>query len=124
MRSTLLRDLVLATTAFSATVSAACLCDDEANNIAAAFGSLVSGYNNDTANELFDDGFVDYSESINSLKNGGCDGPINLLDEAFTSKNDFQTQSAAQPPVPFEVQNVWHTCDVNTDAIASMKALD
>lgn len=112
MRSTILRGLALAATTLFASISAECLCDDEANKIATSFGSLVSGYNNDTVNQLFTDGFIDYSESINSLKNGGCDGPVNLLDKAFTSKSDFQAQSAAQPPVPFEVQNVWHTCDV------------
>lgn len=111
MRTSFLRGLIAATSLIAST-SAACLCDDEANNIANAFGSLVSNYNNATANGLFVDDFVDYSESINSLKNGGCAGPIDLLSEAFTSKSDFETQSAAQPPVPFEVQNVWHTCDV------------
>ena len=113
MRTSTLRSLLLAsTTLLASAASAACLCDDDANKIATAFGSLVSGYNNATANQLFTRDFIDYSESINSLKNGGCDGPINLLDPAFVSKNDFETQSAGQPPVPFEVQNVWHTCDV------------
>lgn len=112
MRSFILRCLALASTGLVASASAACMCDDEANDIAAAFGSLVSGYDNYTANQLFTSDFIDYSESINSLKNGGCEGPIDLMDKAFVSKADFETQSAAQLPVPFEVQNVWHTCDV------------
>jgi hypothetical protein len=101
-------------TAFTSLASATCLLDSQANNIANAFGSLVSNYNNDTANALFIQAFIDYSESINSVKNGACSGPIDLTGLSFSSRLDFETQSAAQPQVPFAVQQVWHTCDVIT----------
>lgn len=90
----------------------ACISKPQAKTIARTFGTLVSAYNNDTATALLAPTFTDYSSSINSLKNGGCSGPIPLLNITFTSRLDYQMQSSQQPPVPFEVQNVWHGCEV------------
>ncbi|KAK6439417.1 hypothetical protein LTR95_004365 [Oleoguttula sp. CCFEE 5521] len=91
-----------------------CLTSSKANEIAQTFGGIIQTYNNDVATALFADDFTDYSGSIQSLKNGGCLAPFNLTAPAFATKQQFQTESAGQPSVPFKVENVWFTCDVIT----------
>nr|OQO18866.1 hypothetical protein B0A51_14532 [Rachicladosporium sp. CCFEE 5018] len=91
-----------------------CLTSSKANEIAQTFGGIIQTYNNDVANALFAEDFTDYSGSIQSLKNGGCLAPFNLTATAFATKQQFQTESAGQPSVPFKIEDVWFTCDVIT----------
>ena len=112
---------VLALAAYSVRFAAAnystagvCLSSYDANTLATNFGRLVSAYSQKLANQTLISDFVDYSESINTLVDGGTAAPRSLLGLSFTSRADFETQSAAQPSVPFQVKNIWYNCNVIT----------
>nr|POE90374.1 hypothetical protein CFP56_71099 [Quercus suber] len=94
--------------------SATCLTNYEANLLAKNFGLLISDYSNSLANETLAPNFQDYSESVNTLIDSAGSSPVPLLGPTFQSRADFETGSAAQPPVPFTVKNVWYTCNVIT----------
>ncbi|KAK3070136.1 hypothetical protein LTR53_010995 [Teratosphaeriaceae sp. CCFEE 6253] len=87
----------------TANTSYNCLSSSDANTLATDFGKLI----------LTSD-FIDYSESINTLKDNGGTSPFSLLGMAFTSRADFEAQSSKQPFVPFQVKNVWYNCNVIT----------
>ncbi|KAI7314765.1 hypothetical protein KC315_g11291 [Hortaea werneckii] len=53
-------------------------------------------------------------ESVNTLINSGGNAPVPLLNPTFSSREEFKIASAMQPPVPFEVQNIWFNCDTVT----------
>ena len=97
--------------AFAALTSAACIDDQSASKLATAFGTLISAYNKTVADTIIASSFIDYSESINTLKNSGCTGPNALTGPTFTSRSGFETESAAQPAVPFKVLNYWFNCN-------------
>ncbi|KAK4542144.1 hypothetical protein LTR36_006991 [Oleoguttula mirabilis] len=92
----------------------ACLSEYQANALATNFGKLVSAYSQKLANQTLAPGFIDYSESVNSLMDGGGSAPVALLGETFSSRAAFESASASQPSVPFAVENVWFNCDTIT----------
>ena len=83
-----------------------CLCLEVATEIVNDFLSLISAYNNDTANALLADSFVDTSDSINYLAGIPLGGPT------FPSKAIFELGQGSQPPVPISLLNIDAvTCD-------------
>lgn len=95
-------------------VNAQCLTSNAANTLATNFGTLVSAYSQKLANQTLTADFIDYSESVNTLIDGGGDAPVALLGETFSSRAAFEAASSQQPSVPFAVQNVWFNCDTIT----------
>jgi len=91
-----------------------CLNQEDANMLATNFGLLISSYSNSLANLTLAPDYTDYSESVNTLIDGAGTAPQSLLGATFSSRAQFETASAAQPSVPFQVENVWFTCDVIT----------
>ena len=84
-----------------------CLCLDVATEIVNGFLSLISAYNNDTANALLADNFVDTSDSIDYLAGIPLGGPT------FPSKAIFELGQGSQPPVPISLLKIDAvTCDV------------
>ncbi|KAK3112489.1 hypothetical protein LTR53_011205 [Teratosphaeriaceae sp. CCFEE 6253] len=98
----------------TANTSYNCLSSSDANTLATDFGKLVSAYTKKLADQILTSDFIDYSESINTLKDNGGTSPFPLLGMAFTSRADFEAQSSKQPSVPFQVKNVWYNCNVIT----------
>ncbi|KAK5125785.1 hypothetical protein LTR85_012061 [Meristemomyces frigidus] len=92
----------------------ACLTYHDASTLATNFGLLVSSYSQKLANETLAPDFIDYSESVNTLIDGGGDAPVALLGETFSSRAAYESASATQPSVPFAVQNIWYNCDTIT----------
>jgi len=91
-----------------------CLNQEDANMLATNFGLLISSYSNSLANLTLAPDYTDYSESVNTLIDSAGTAPQSLLGATFSSRAQFETASAAQPSVPFQVENVWFTCDVIT----------
>jgi len=83
-----------------------CLSSDLATQIANGFLSLISAYDNKTANALLADSFVDTSDSINYLAG------IPLGNPTFPVKAAFEQGQGFQPPVPISLLKVDAvTCD-------------
>ena len=105
-----------------------CLCDADASLLATSFGLTISNYTQALAVQLFAEGFTDQSDSVNQLINTSplpphpvclrvrlhdclADTASQLGTLTFSSKEDFLAGQGAQPAVPFQVLNTWHTCD-------------
>jgi len=97
----------LAAPFFASSVSATCLSQNDASTLANNFGKLVSAYSQKLANQTFTAGFIDYSESVNTLMDNGGTAPKALLGETFASRADFESASSQTPAVPFTVKNLW-----------------
>jgi len=83
-----------------------CLCLDVATEIVSGFLSLISAYNNDTANALLANKFVDTSDSIEYLVG------IPLGSLTFPSKAIFELGQGSQPLVPISLLKIDAvTCD-------------
>jgi hypothetical protein len=74
-----------------------CLNWDTANYLATSFQSLIVAYNNDVAERVLADNFLDFSNSILSLIGAPLDVP------AFSSKAAFEQGQGSQPPVPLVI---------------------
>ncbi|KAK3648400.1 hypothetical protein LTR56_007517 [Elasticomyces elasticus] len=121
MRSFIIAAASLATVAFAlpepmfsgklARRDATCMSADEANQVALNFNHLISDYSDDSANATLTEGFVDYSDSVISLIDGGCTGPLPLGHPTFDSRASFISGQGSQPNIPFEQLNVWYNCD-------------
>jgi len=55
---------------------ATCMSADEANQVALNFNHLISAYSEELANASLTVGFEDYSDSVISLIDAGCAGPL------------------------------------------------
>jgi len=90
---------------------ATCMSADEANQVALNFNHLISDYSDELANASLTVGFVDYSDSVISLIDGGCTGPLPLGQPTFDSRAAFIAGQGSQANIPFEQLNVWYNCD-------------
>ncbi|KAI6827998.1 hypothetical protein KC367_g8070 [Hortaea werneckii] len=106
--------IIAAALAVGSATAQDCLNDNAAGTLATNFGLLISNYSNELADKTIYPDFVDYSESVNTLINSGGNAPMPLLNPTFSSREEFKVASAMQPPVPFEVQNIWYNCDTVT----------
>lgn len=89
-----------------------CLVDDSAMVVAEHFQTLISAYTNASASAFLTTDFTDYSDSVTTLIDGGCNGvPIPLGVATFTSRDQFEAGQGGQPNITFTILNVWHNCD-------------
>ncbi|KJY00710.1 hypothetical protein TI39_contig315g00038 [Zymoseptoria brevis] len=92
-----------------------CMTDEQAQQVANNFKELIAAYSDELANAVLTEDFVDYSDSVIELINNGCsNSPVVLGTATFSSRADFEAGQSAQPPIPFEQLNIWHTCDAVT----------
>ncbi|KAK5116262.1 hypothetical protein LTR62_008589 [Meristemomyces frigidus] len=88
-----------------------CMSYDQATSVANNFKTLIAAYSDSLADSAMTTDFVDYSDSVTSLINGGCQGPVPYGSETFSSLADFKKGQASQPPIPFEILNLWYACE-------------
>ncbi|KAI5264533.1 hypothetical protein E4T47_08742 [Aureobasidium subglaciale] len=91
--------------------NASCISDADASLIATSFGLTISNYTEALAVQLFTTNFTDQSDSVNTLIHEPGLQAQDLGPLTFSSKADFLAGQGAQPPVPFEILDLWHTCD-------------
>jgi len=88
-----------------------CMTDSQAQRVATNFKTLIADYSDELADATMTTDFSDYSGGVNTLINSGCLGPQPLNDATFSSLEEFKAGQGAQPAIPFEQLNLWHTCD-------------
>jgi len=88
-----------------------CMSAADADQVAINFQNLIAEYSDELANASLTVGFQDYSDSVGSLIDAGCQGPQKLGDVTFDSRASFIAGQSAQPPIPFERLNLWYGCD-------------
>lgn len=52
-----------------------CMTKEQAQKVADNFKESIAAYSDELADRIFTVDFVDYSDSVTELINGGCDGP-------------------------------------------------
>ena len=88
-----------------------CMTAASANKVANNFKDLINLHFNKTlAREALCEDFHDYSDGVNELINAGCTGPNTLGAATFSSRTEFINSQSTQPPIPFSILNLWHTC--------------
>jgi len=91
--------------------AATCMTTSNAVKVAQNFRSLIHDeFNTTLAQTALTKDFVDYSDSVIELINSGCTGPVALTTPTFTSRKAFIAGQSSQPPIPFKILNLWHTC--------------
>ncbi|KAK3703786.1 hypothetical protein LTR37_014232 [Vermiconidia calcicola] len=89
-----------------------CMTYDQAMQVASNYGELLSDYSNAAANAYLTRNIVLESDSVNTLINEGCATGAETLGQPTTvGRADFKAGQSAQPNVPFEILNLWHTCE-------------
>lgn len=91
-----------------------CMSDSDATKVANNFKTLIAAYSDSFSNKTMAVDFVDYSDSVMELINGGCEGPEVLGTAVFSSRAEFQAGQGAQPPIPFEIIKTWNACSAVT----------
>ncbi|CAD0084075.1 unnamed protein product [Aureobasidium vineae] len=111
--------------------SATCISAPDASLVATNFGFTISNSTKDVAVQLFTNNFTDQSDGVLTLMNEpGLQAqdvsraninsfhltqPITYLTQlgklTFSSKAEFLAAQGAQPNVPFEILNLWNTCN-------------
>ncbi|KAK4636273.1 Ecp58-1 [Fulvia fulva] len=92
-----------------------CLSDSEAQAVADNFKESIAAYSDALADAAFTTDFQDYSDSVIELIDNGCpNSPVALGTATFDSLASFKAGQGAQPPIPFEILNIWHNCDTIT----------
>jgi len=89
----------------------ACMNDKAAQQVATNFKDLIAAYSDELADAALTEDFTDYSDAVTELINSGCQGPMALGQPTFNNLTEFEAGQSAQPPIPFEQLNLWHTCD-------------
>jgi len=87
-----------------AAAAVTCLTNSTAANLVNGYASLLTAYNNATANALLATGFTDTSDSINFLA-GYALGAI-----TFPSKSAFEQGQGSQPAIGFSVASIDFWC--------------
>ena len=84
---------------------------DEAQQVADNFKLLLTDYSVDLANKVMTSDVVDYSDSVDFLiKKSGVGTPVPYGTPVFSSRADFEAGQGTQPDIPFQQQQIWHTC--------------
>jgi len=93
----------------------ACLTNSEAQTVANNFRKTIAEtFDVAFVKRTFAKTFVDYSDSVNELINGGCPDPneiVELGSPTFSSRKAFIQGQSGQAPIAFNILNVWHNCD-------------
>lgn len=91
-----------------------CLTMDQATHVAQTWAGLIANYSDSVALASIVEDFVDYSESVNSLINNCPQGAAAisrpLLDPSFTNRSSFMIGQSQQPPLTFNIQQVFRGC--------------
>jgi hypothetical protein len=88
-----------------------CMTEADAKKVANNFKDLINlDFNKTLAREALCEDFHDYSDGVNELINAGCKGPNTLGEATFSSRTEFINGQSTQPPIPFDILNLWHTC--------------
>ncbi|KAF2768738.1 hypothetical protein EJ03DRAFT_114268 [Teratosphaeria nubilosa] len=87
-----------------------CMTYDQATKVANNFKTLISAYSNDYANQYLTEDYNDYSDSVTTLIDSGCQGPETLGAVTFDSRAAFEAGQGSQPDIPFELLNMWYAC--------------
>jgi hypothetical protein len=88
-----------------------CMTTAQAVKVAQNFRALIHDtFNTTLAQTSMTADFTDYSDSVIELINSGCSTPQTLGDATFTSRAAFIQGQSGQPPIPFNILNLWHTC--------------
>lgn len=88
-----------------------CMSDAEAQGVADNFRESIANYSDALAEASFTTDFHDYSDSVIELIDNGCpNSPVALGTATFDSLAAFEAGQGAQPPIPFQQLNIWHTC--------------
>lgn len=96
-----------------ATRSTSCMCAADAEKVAQNFADLINKpFSTPLARASMLGSFVDYSDSVSELINSGCNtGPKTLGQATFVSREDFITSQSGQPPISFEILQIWPSCE-------------
>lgn len=90
---------------------ATCMSTDEAQRVAENFKNLINlEFNTTLAKTALTKDFTDYSDSVTELINSGCYGPQPLTEATFTNRKAFIDGQSSQPPIDFEILQIWNTC--------------
>ncbi|KAH9837403.1 hypothetical protein Tdes44962_MAKER08369 [Teratosphaeria destructans] len=87
-----------------------CMTYDQATQVANNFKTLISAYSTDAANQYLTADYTDYSDSVTTLIDSGCQGPQTLGDATFSTRAAFEAGQGSQPDIPFEILNLWYAC--------------
>ncbi|KAG9518272.1 hypothetical protein KCV07_g5686, partial [Aureobasidium melanogenum] len=90
---------------------ATCISAPDASLIATNFGMTISNYTEPLAVQLFTNNFTDQSDSVLTLMHEPGLQAQDLGKLTFSSKANFLAAQGAQPDVPFEILNLWNTCN-------------
>lgn len=107
---------------------ATCISAPDASLIATKFGMTISNYTSPLAVQLFTNNFTDQSDSVLTLMHepGLQAQDVSIFTPrivhfsmlttqlghlTFSSKAAFLAAQGAQPNVPFEILNLWNTCN-------------
>ncbi|KAG9672168.1 hypothetical protein KCU95_g17040, partial [Aureobasidium melanogenum] len=90
---------------------ATCISASDASLIATKFGMTISNYTEPLAIQLFTNNFTDQSDSVLTLMHEPGLRAHDLGHLTFSSKSAFLAAQGAQPNVPFEILNLWNTCN-------------
>lgn len=89
----------------------ACMTNSQAAKVAQNFRALIhEEFNTTLAKTALTKDFTDYSDSVITLIDSGCTGPVALTTATFNSRAEFIAGQSSQPPIPFKILNMWHTC--------------
>lgn len=89
----------------------ACITHSNALQAAEIYRRLIHAYTDTLASEALTEDFVDWSSTVNIIRNKGHETPFNLTAATFTGRQDFMAGQGAQPPIAFETLGIWHGCD-------------
>jgi len=91
--------------------AATCMTTANSVKVAQNFRALIhEEFNVTLAKTAMTKDFTDYSDSVISLINSGCTGPVELTTPTFSTRAEFIAGQSSQPPIPFKILNLWHTC--------------
>ena len=91
-----------------------CLSDADAQAAANIFRQLIQEYSDELALEALTEDFVDWTSSVNIIRNRGAGGPIPVNGVSFAPRQAFMDAQGSQPQIPFTTLNVFHGCNTTT----------
>lgn len=87
-----------------------CMTYDQATVVGNNFKTLIAAYSDELANSVLASDFQDYSDSVITLIDSGCTGPVDLGTATFDSLASFEAGQGSQPAIPFTILNLWYAC--------------
>lgn len=91
-----------------------CLSPQDAQAAAGIFQTLIRNYTNEFALEALTEDFADWTSAVAIIRNRGNKGPYVVNDVTFTPRQAFMDAQRSQPPIPFDILNVFYGCNHTT----------